>query len=49
MHRLLPLPVALLLASTAFAQSAPVATNTLTLDKVMSDPDWIGAPVEQAW
>ncbi|HJW46271.1 MAG TPA: S9 family peptidase [Lysobacter sp.] len=49
MHRLLPLPVALLLASNAFAQSAPVATNSLTLDKVMSDPDWIGAPVEQAW
>ncbi len=49
MHRLLPLPVALLLASTAFAQSAPVATNALTLEKVMSDPDWIGAPVEQAW
>lgn len=62
MTRLLPLSVALFLASTfphaASAQQdkAPVtpptaagATGELTLAQTMADPDWIGAPVEQAW
>jgi dipeptidyl aminopeptidase/acylaminoacyl peptidase len=43
MRRLLPLPAALLLATSAFAQTP------LTLDQAMADPDWIGPPVEQAW
>ncbi|HEV8695594.1 MAG TPA: S9 family peptidase, partial [Lysobacter sp.] len=49
MLRLLPLSTALLFATAALAQSAPATTQPLTLDKAMSDPDWIGAPVEQAW
>ena len=49
MLRLLPLPAALLFATTALAQTAPAPSSPLTLAKVMSDPDWIGAPVEQAW
>jgi dipeptidyl aminopeptidase/acylaminoacyl peptidase len=49
MLRLLPLPTALLFATAALAQTAPATPSPLTLDKVMSDPDWIGAPVEQAW
>lgn len=40
-------------ANPAFAQasgSTSEATSAnLTLDQIMSDPDWIGAPVEQAW
>ena len=43
MRRLLPLSAALLLATSAYAQTP------ITLDQAMADPDWIGPPVEQAW
>ncbi|HKN78411.1 MAG TPA: S9 family peptidase [Lysobacter sp.] len=49
----------LCLAPVAFAQEAAPSNDTsssagdanapLTLDRVMADPDWIGAPIEQAW
>ncbi len=35
--------------ATAFATSAGAAPTPLTLDQAMSDPDWIGNPVESAW
>ncbi|MFC5579040.1 prolyl oligopeptidase family serine peptidase [Lysobacter niabensis] len=41
----LPVVLSLLLPAVATAQTAP----SLTLQQVMADPDWIGAPVEQAW
>ncbi|MDH5824527.1 prolyl oligopeptidase family serine peptidase [Luteimonas sp. RD2P54] len=44
MIRLLPLSLLLFAASVA-AQPA----QTLTMDRIMADPDWIGPPVEQAW
>ena len=43
--RLLPL----LLAALPAAASAQAAPAPFTLDQAMADPDWIGAPVEQAW
>jgi dipeptidyl aminopeptidase/acylaminoacyl peptidase len=43
-RRLLPLSI-LLVACAAGAQPA----TPLTLEQVMADPDWIGAPVEDAW
>ena len=45
MRRLLPLAALLLLSAGASAQTAA----PLTLEQVMADPDWIGAPVEDAW
>ena len=40
----------LLFAAQAVVQSAVAQPATpLTLQQVMADPDWIGAPVEQAW
>ncbi|HEX2596750.1 MAG TPA: S9 family peptidase, partial [Luteimonas sp.] len=45
MRRLLPLAALLLLSAGASAQT----TAPLTLEQVMADPDWIGAPVEDAW
>ena len=45
MRRLLPLAALLFLSAGTSAQgSAP-----LTLQQVMADPDWIGAPVGDAW
>jgi dipeptidyl aminopeptidase/acylaminoacyl peptidase len=45
MRRLLPLAALLALSAGASAQG----TTPLTLQQVMADPDWIGAPVEDAW
>ncbi|MGE4367198.1 prolyl oligopeptidase family serine peptidase [Thermomonas sp.] len=42
--RLSPFVLALLLATSAARAADPV-----TLAQAMADPDWIGAPVEQAW
>jgi hypothetical protein len=49
----------LCLAPAAFAQDATPSNDSaasagdanapLTLDQVMADPDWMGAPIEQAW
>ena len=39
-------------SATALAAAPPTAvtaTTPLTLEQVMADPDWIGAPVEDAW
>lgn len=36
-------------ATCALASAVHAQTPALTLDKAMSDPDWIGTPVEQAW
>jgi len=39
-------------SASALAASPPTAataTTPLTLEQVMADPDWIGAPVEDAW
>src|SRR5207342_2502370 len=44
MRRLLPFAVVLFACSAAAQAAAP-----LTLEQVMADPDWIGAPVEDAW
>ena len=41
------LPLAAASIGAAFAQGAPA--QPLTLEQVMSDPDWIGAGVEDAW
>ena len=45
MRRLLPLAALLALSAGASAQG----TTPLTLQQVMADPEWIGAPVEDAW
>ena len=44
MRRLLPFAAVLFACSAAAQTAAP-----LTLEQVMADPDWIGAPVEDAW
>jgi dipeptidyl aminopeptidase/acylaminoacyl peptidase len=43
--RALPLLAAALLLTCAHARAAA----PLTLEQIMADPDWIGAPVEDAW
>ena len=43
------LPFALALAASAAIAPAFAQAPPLTLSQVMADPDWIGAPVEQAW
>src|SRR5690606_18815008 len=40
------LALALALAAPLAAQEGGVAADVLTLDRIMSDPGWIGAPVE---
>ena len=40
---------ALLVLSLAFAGVADAQDAPLTIEQVMADPDWIGAPVEAAW
>jgi dipeptidyl aminopeptidase/acylaminoacyl peptidase len=43
-YRAVAAPLALVVFTCAAAQSAP-----LTLEQIMADPDWIGAPVENAY
>ena len=40
---------ALLAFATAAAQPAPLTPAALTLEQIMADPGWIGAPVENAY
>ncbi|MFS8062961.1 MAG: DPP IV N-terminal domain-containing protein, partial [Luteimonas sp.] len=48
--RLLSIRVSLPFAAVLFACSAAAQSAApLTLEQVMADPDWIGAPVEDAW
>src|SRR5690606_39928557 len=44
--RLLTLALAAALAAPLAAQERGPAADALTLDRIMADPDWIGAPVE---
>ena len=49
MRRTLPLVATLLFTLSGLAPATAQTTAPLTLAQVMADPDWIGAPVEQAW
>jgi len=49
MRRTLPLVATLLFTLAGLAPATAQTTTPLTLAQVMADPDWIGAPVEQAW
>jgi dipeptidyl aminopeptidase/acylaminoacyl peptidase len=42
-------PLALLVFASAAAQPAPSTPAPLKLEQIMADPDWIGAPVENAY
>ncbi|WP_058833517.1 S9 family peptidase [Luteimonas abyssi] len=43
------LSVALLIGAAAAAPVLAQPAQSLSLDRIMADPDWIGPPVEQAW
>ncbi len=46
MSRLLAGAVGMVVFASALAQQAPIAPDSISLEQIMADPDWIGASIE---